>query len=56
MSLHNLVKGALLGDIGHDGCLQLVLAQFGVGIVDLLGLFLRPDSSNDRVASCDERL
>lgn len=52
-SLDDLVKGALLGDVGHDSCLQLVLAQVGMGIVDLLGLVLRSDRGHDRIATCE---
>lgn len=48
--LHNLVESALLCDVGDDDRLQLVLAQTGVGLVDLLGLVLGADSGHHRVA------
>lgn len=51
--LDDLVKGALLSDIGHDGCLQLVFAQFGVSIVNLLRLFFRPNGGHDRKTTCE---
>lgn len=52
----NLVKGAGLGNVGHNDRVEPVLAQVGVGIVDFLGLFLRADGSDDRVTPREKRL
>lgn len=49
--LDGLVKGARLGNVGHDDGVQPVFAQVRVGIVDLLGLFLRADGGHDGVAA-----
>lgn len=53
--LDSLVKGTLLGYIGHDGCVELVFAKVGVGAVNVVGLFLGADCGDDRVATREER-
>lgn len=54
--LDDFVKGALLGDVGHDHGLELVLADAGVRVVDLVGLVLGPDGGHHRVAALKKRL
>lgn len=52
--LDDLIEGIRLRNIGHDDDLELLPAQLGVGIVDLLGLVLGPDGRDDLVALLDQ--
>lgn len=54
--LHDFVKSALLGDVRDNGCLQLILAEVGVGIMDFFCLVLRAHRGDNRVASREQRL
>lgn len=49
-NLGSLFEGIGLSDVGHDHRVQPVFAQIRVGIVNLLGLFLRADGGHNRVA------
>lgn len=54
--LDNLIEGVRLRDVRHNGRLQAVLAQAGMGGVDLGGLVVGTDSGHDIVATRQELL
>lgn len=54
--LDDLVEGVRLGNVRHDDRLQAVLAQAGMGVVDLLRLVLGADGRHHLVVSCEQLL
>lgn len=54
--LDYLVKGTLLGNVGHNSYIESILIEVFISIADRLCLILRPHSSDNAVPLLQESL